>query len=64
MMEMLLIMLMVVINTAAASAPGSTVNIKPRLETSLAKRTLHSCYQLQLEATEIPSNISNNIECM
>ncbi|KAE8284179.1 Follicle-stimulating hormone receptor [Larimichthys crocea] len=66
MMVMILIMLMsVMIKTAAASAPGSEMDVKqPRVETSLAKRTLHSCYQLRFGVTEIPSNISSNTQCL
>ncbi|TKS89786.1 Follicle-stimulating hormone receptor [Collichthys lucidus] len=55
----------VMIKTAAASAPGSEMDVKqPRVETSLAKRTLHSCYQLRFGVTEIPSNISSNTQCL
>ncbi|XP_055360598.1 follicle-stimulating hormone receptor isoform X2 [Betta splendens] len=56
MMEGVLIILMILIKTAATSAPGSAADIKPRLETG----ALSSCFQLQVEVTEIPSNISNN----
>uniref|UniRef100_A0A7N6AW69 Thyrotropin receptor n=1 Tax=Anabas testudineus TaxID=64144 RepID=A0A7N6AW69_ANATE len=64
MMVMIHIMLMIGIRTAAASAPDSAVNIKPGLETSLEKQTPFYCYPLPLEVTKIPSNISNNTECI
>ncbi|XP_070708002.1 follicle-stimulating hormone receptor [Pempheris klunzingeri] len=65
MMVMILIMLMIVmINAAAGSVPGSGMNIKPGAETSLAKQTLRLCYQLTFGVTEIPSNLSSNTECL
>lgn len=64
MMVTVLIMLMIVIKTATASASSSAVNIKPGLESDSAKQTLHFCYQLQQKVTEIPSNISDDAECM
>ncbi|XP_040922899.1 follicle-stimulating hormone receptor [Toxotes jaculatrix] len=62
-MMMSLIMLMIVVtNTTTASAPDSEMDIKPGVETSLAKRTLRSCYQLRFGVTEVPSNISSNTQ--
>ncbi|XP_044034605.1 follicle-stimulating hormone receptor isoform X1 [Siniperca chuatsi] len=65
MMVMILIMLMIaMIKTAAASAPGSEMDIRPGVETSLAKRTLRFCYLLSFGVTEIPSNITSNTQCL
>ncbi|XP_062299219.1 follicle-stimulating hormone receptor [Scomber scombrus] len=64
MLMMILIMLMIVlIKTTAASAPGSEMDIKPGVEITLAKRTLH-CYQLRCGVTDIPNNISTNTQCL
>ncbi|XP_058477375.1 follicle-stimulating hormone receptor [Solea solea] len=56
----LMIMLMVV-NGAIASVPGSEVDSEAGFEASLANRTLNS-YRLRVWATEIPSNISSSIQ--
>nr|CBN81578.1 Follicle stimulating hormone receptor [Dicentrarchus labrax] len=65
MMVMILIMLMIlVIKTATASVPGPEMDVKPGVETSLAKRTLSFCYQLKFGVTEIPSSISSNTTCL
>uniref|UniRef100_A0A8C4I7Z4 Thyrotropin receptor n=1 Tax=Dicentrarchus labrax TaxID=13489 RepID=A0A8C4I7Z4_DICLA len=62
---MILIMLMIlVIKTATASVPGPEMDVKPGVETSLAKRTLSFCYQLKFGVTEIPSSISSNTTCL
>nr|AAV48628.1 follicle stimulating hormone receptor precursor [Dicentrarchus labrax] len=65
MMVMILIMLMILmIKTATASVPGPEMDVKPGVETSLAKRTLSFCYQLKFGVTEIPSSISSNTTCL
>ncbi|XP_073345564.1 follicle-stimulating hormone receptor [Pagrus major] len=65
MMVMILIMsVTVMIKTAAASAPGAEMDIKPGAETVLAKQTLSICNQLPSEVTEIPLNISSDTECL
>nr|ADH51678.1 follicle stimulating hormone receptor [Solea senegalensis] len=56
----LMIMLMVV-NGAIASVPGSEVDSEAGFEASLAKQTMNS-YRLRVWATEIPSNISSSIQ--
>lgn len=65
MMEMILIMLMnVMMKTAAASAPGSEMESKRGVETSSIKGTQRICHQLSSEVTQIPSNISSDIQCL
>ncbi|XP_041819129.1 follicle-stimulating hormone receptor [Chelmon rostratus] len=69
MMVMILIMLMIVmIKTAAALVPGSEMDIKPGVDTSLPNQTVSFCYQpfcYQLSwVTQIPSNISRDTQYM
>lgn len=64
-MVMILIMLMnVMMRTAAASVPGSEMEIKPGVETNSVKATQRICHPLSLEVTQIPSNISGDIQCL
>ncbi|XP_042252648.1 follicle-stimulating hormone receptor isoform X1 [Thunnus maccoyii] len=64
MLLMILIMLTIVlIRTASASAPDCKMDIKPGVGMELAKGTL-PCYQLRPGVTEIPTNISTNTQCL
>lgn len=65
MMVMILIMIMIVtIKTAAASVPGSEMEIKPGVETSSVKRTQRVCDRLSFGVTQVPSNISSDTQCL
>uniref|UniRef100_A0A8D3CRW3 Follicle stimulating hormone receptor n=1 Tax=Scophthalmus maximus TaxID=52904 RepID=A0A8D3CRW3_SCOMX len=58
----LTVLLMIVATTA--SGPGSEMDIKAGVETSLAKPTTLSCCRLRAGVTEIPSNISSDTRCL
>uniref|UniRef100_A0A8D2ZSX7 Thyrotropin receptor n=1 Tax=Scophthalmus maximus TaxID=52904 RepID=A0A8D2ZSX7_SCOMX len=62
MMMSLTVLLMIVATTA--SGPGSEMDIKAGVETSLAKPTTLSCCRLRAGVTEIPSNISSDTRCL
>lgn len=58
MMAMVLIALLSVgMKTAAAAAGDTEMDINPGVENDL-------CYKMRFEDTEIPSNISNDTQCL
>uniref|UniRef100_UPI0037E8A161 follicle-stimulating hormone receptor n=1 Tax=Semicossyphus pulcher TaxID=241346 RepID=UPI0037E8A161 len=62
-MMVLMIVMFVMMKTAAASAPSSEMDVKRGDGTSSAKRTC-LWYPLSAGVTEIPSNISSNTQCL